>query len=88
MSSRRKASLASRFPWQDLSVRLSIHSSAIAQLRETILLFLPSRETDSLEMGYTTIEDCAIAWRTKPLVSGEIGWCQCACVRSRGWASC
>jgi hypothetical protein len=35
-------------------------------------------------MGYTTIEDCAIAWRTKPLVSGEIGWCQCACDRAAG----
>ena len=35
-------------------------------------------------MGYTTIEDCAIAWRTKPLVSGEIGWCQCACDRVAG----
>jgi hypothetical protein len=35
-------------------------------------------------MGYTTIEDCAIAWRTKPLVSGEIGWRQRACDRVAG----
>ena len=37
---------------------------------------------------YTTIEDCAIAWlgkwRKKPLVSGEIGWRQCACDRVAG----
>ncbi|MEQ9482153.1 hypothetical protein [Coleofasciculus sp. F4-SAH-05] len=34
--------------------------------------------------NYTTIEDCAIAWRTKPLVYGEIGWRQCACDRVAG----
>ncbi len=49
-----------------------------------MLVFRSSRETDSLRRRYTTIEDCAIAWRTKPLVSSEIGWRQRACDRVAG----
>ncbi|MFP4411866.1 HepT-like ribonuclease domain-containing protein [Coleofasciculus sp.] len=34
---------------------------------------VPWAQIVAFRKRYTTLDDCAIAWKTKPLVSGEIG---------------